>query len=111
MLHPYELDLASTLRMSCANYLLSKRRIFQGVLDVAKRQKSFIKTDAQNVCSIDVNKASRLWEAFDNVGWFDMKYFKQHMPPSDKEKDNLSNGDSGGGQDGNDGRDVQGLGL
>ncbi|KAM5364312.1 hypothetical protein ACJA88_013097 [Fusarium oxysporum] len=70
LLHPDELTLASNLRLDCATYLASKRRIFISRLSCYKRVKDFRKTDAQQACKIDVNKASKLWTAFDRAGWF-----------------------------------------
>lgn len=78
MLHEAEVNLASTLRLSCATYLCSKRRIFQARIDALKIGKEFRKTDAQQACKIDVNKASKLWQAYDKVGWFKASYFSQY---------------------------------
>ncbi|WEW61855.1 hypothetical protein PRK78_007352 [Emydomyces testavorans] len=78
-LDPAEISLAATLRLSCATYLCSKRRIFEGRLNALRRGKEFRKTDAQQACKIDVNKASKLWTAYDRVGWFDPDYFKQYV--------------------------------
>jgi hypothetical protein len=75
LLHPSELSLAATLRLTCAMYLCSKRRIFEARVHTLNIGKEFRKTDAQQACKIDVNKASKLWTAFDKVGWFDRKYF------------------------------------
>ncbi|KAG0268302.1 hypothetical protein BGZ95_002511 [Linnemannia exigua] len=70
-LHHYEAHIASTLRLSPAQYLNCKRTLI-----VASRQylavpngKQFKKSDAQKLCRIDVNKTSRLWEIFAKVGW------------------------------------------
>lgn len=79
MLHEAELNLAGTLRLSCATYLCSKRRIFAARLQALKIGKEFRKTDAQQACKIDVNKASKLWTAFDKVGWFNPRYFERHL--------------------------------
>ncbi|KAF4440743.1 hypothetical protein FACUT_3239 [Fusarium acutatum] len=70
LLSPDEITLASNLRLDCATYLASKRRIFIGRLSNYRRGKGFRKTDAQQACKIDVNKASKLWTAFDNAKWF-----------------------------------------
>lgn len=70
LLHPAEVSLASLLRLECAQYLCSKRRIFEARLNALRIGKEFRKTDAQQACKIDVNKASRLWAAFEKVGWF-----------------------------------------
>lgn len=79
MLHEAELNLAGTLRLSCATYLCSKRRIFESRLNALRIGKDFRKTDAQQACKIDVNKASKLWGAYDKVGWFDKRYFNQYL--------------------------------
>lgn len=79
LLHEAELNLASTLRLSCATYLCSKRRIFQARIDALKIGKEFRKTDAQQACKIDVNKASKLWQAYDKVGWFKPEFFRQFV--------------------------------
>ena len=78
-LHEAEVNLAGTLRLSCATYLCSKRRIFEARLNALKIGKEFRKTDAQQACKIDVNKASKLWTAYDKVGWFDKGYFEQFL--------------------------------
>ena len=44
-----------------------------------RERKNFTKTAAQNATNIDVNKTSRLWEAFDRVGWFEDSLFRQFM--------------------------------
>ncbi|KAI8599534.1 Homeodomain-like protein, partial [Dissophora ornata] len=72
-LHPYEVHVASTLRLSPAQYLSCKRTLI-----LASREyfatpdgKQFRKSDAQKLCRIDVNKTSRLWEVFAKVGWLE----------------------------------------
>ena len=79
MLHEAEINLAGTLRLSCATYLCSKRRIFEARLNALRINKEFRKTDAQQACKIDVNKASKLWTAFDKVGWFGKGFFLQYL--------------------------------
>lgn len=79
LLHEAELHLASTLRLSCATYLCSKRRIFVSRIETMRIGKEFRKTDAQQACKIDVNKASKLWQAYDRVGWFEPHYFQQYL--------------------------------
>ncbi|OIW30781.1 hypothetical protein CONLIGDRAFT_573169 [Coniochaeta ligniaria NRRL 30616] len=76
MLHPEELKLAANLRLDCATYLTSKRRIFESRRNCFMRTppKPFRKTDAQQACKIDVNKASKLWTAYDSVGWLDERW-------------------------------------
>jgi hypothetical protein len=75
LLHEAEVNLAATLRLSCATYLTSKRRVFVARVQCGQRGKEFRKTDAQQACKIDVNKASKLWTAFEKVGWFDDRWF------------------------------------
>ncbi|KAF2266106.1 SWIRM domain-containing protein FUN19 [Lojkania enalia] len=79
LLHEAELNLASTLRLTCATYLCSKRRIFQARIDALRIGKEFRKTDAQQACKIDVNKASKLWQAYEKVGWFKPEYFRNYV--------------------------------
>lgn len=79
LLHLAEVQLASVLRLSCAVYLDSKRRIFVEKVARLKRGLPFLRTNAQQCTRIDVNKASRLWVAFDRVGWFDDKHFRQFL--------------------------------
>ncbi|KAF3000983.1 hypothetical protein E8E13_009421 [Curvularia kusanoi] len=79
LLHEAELELASTLRLSCATYLCSKRRVFQARINALRIGKEFRRTDAQQACKIDVNKASKLWQAYDKVGWFDADYFREYV--------------------------------
>ncbi|KAG2421635.1 hypothetical protein HFD88_005610 [Aspergillus terreus] len=79
LLSPAELSLAATLRLSCATYLCSKRRIFEARVKALNVNKEFRKTDAQQACKIDVNKASKLWTAYDRVGWFRPEHFQQYL--------------------------------
>ncbi|KAI9836257.1 MAG: hypothetical protein M1819_001594 [Sarea resinae] len=79
MLHEAEINLAATLRLSCATYLCSKRRIFEARIRALRIGKEFRKTDSQQACKIDVNKASKLWTAFDKVGWFKPDWFQQYI--------------------------------
>lgn len=37
------------------------------------------RTDAQKACRIDVNKASRLFAAFEKVGWLQDKHFEKYL--------------------------------
>lgn len=76
LLHPDEQKIASTLRLDPATYLTSKRRIFVARLKFFHEQKPFRKTHAQNACKIDVNKASKLYMAFESVGWFDEDWMR-----------------------------------
>ncbi|KAG5914339.1 hypothetical protein E4U42_000539 [Claviceps africana] len=79
LLHPNELLLAGNLRLDCATYLTSKRRIFERRLLCLRTKKEFRKTDAQQACKIDVNKASKLWTAFEKVGWLDARWISQYL--------------------------------
>ncbi|CAL5872274.1 uncharacterized protein PFLUO_LOCUS6535 [Penicillium psychrofluorescens] len=79
LLSPAELNLASTLRLSCATYLCSKRRIFEARVRALGVGKEFRKTDAQQACKIDVNKASKLWTAYERVGWFKPEFFTRFL--------------------------------
>lgn len=78
-LHPQELVVASVLRLHCNSYLANKRRIFAARHQAFLDNKDFNKTSAQVSAKIDVNKSSKLWEAFDSVGWFDRHWFEQHL--------------------------------
>lgn len=78
-LHPAELFLASTLRLPCNVYLDSKRRLFFEKVTRLKNGMQFRRTDAQKACRIDVNKASRLFAAFEKVGWLDDKNFAKYL--------------------------------
>ena len=79
LLDPAEVNLAATLRLSCATYLCSKRRIFEARVKALSIGKEFRKTDAQQACKIDVNKASKLWTAYDRVGWFKPEHFAKFL--------------------------------
>lgn len=81
LLHEAELELAAVLRLSCATYLCSKRRIFVARALALRKGKEFRRTDAQQACKIDVNKASKLWQAYDKLGWFEEHWFPNHAPP------------------------------
>lgn len=79
LLHRDEVGLAASLRLDCATYLTSKRRIFIRRLECARIGKEFRKTDAQQACKIDVNKASKLWTAYEKVGWLRMEHMKKFL--------------------------------
>lgn len=78
-LHPAEVVLAQILRLPCDLYLDSKRRLFLEKVYRMKKGLPFRRTDAQKACKIDVNKASRLFAAFEKVGWLNDSNFKQHL--------------------------------
>ncbi|KAK9242662.1 hypothetical protein V1506DRAFT_546870 [Lipomyces tetrasporus] len=79
LVHPYELQLASVLRLPCAMYLDSKKRIFAERVFRARKGLLFRRTDSQKACRIDVNKATRLFVAFEKVGWFDDKWLAPYL--------------------------------
>ncbi|KAG9237680.1 putative SWIRM domain-containing protein [Amylocarpus encephaloides] len=79
LLHQEELLLASILRLDCATYLTNKRRLFIQRIEAYKIGKEFRKTDAQQACKIDVNKASKLWSVYEKVGWLDMRHFQKYL--------------------------------
>lgn len=78
-LHPAEVVLASTLRLPCNVYLDSKRRLFFEKVSRLKNGMQFRRTDAQKACRIDVNKASRLFAAFEKVGWLNDEHFAKYL--------------------------------
>ncbi|CAN3365490.1 hypothetical protein DICA4_E25730 [Diutina catenulata] len=78
-IHPAEVVLASILRLPVFVYLDSKRRLFFEKVQRAKQGKQFRRTDAQKACRIDVNKASRLFAAFEKVGWLKDEHFTAHL--------------------------------
>ncbi|ODQ53165.1 hypothetical protein SAICODRAFT_7322 [Saitoella complicata NRRL Y-17804] len=72
LLHPSEIALAATLRLRCATYLDCKVRMFFEFRKCkTELNKEFRKTDAQKALKVDVNKASKLWDCYNKVGWFD----------------------------------------
>jgi hypothetical protein len=78
-LHPAEVVLASILRLPVSVYLDSKRRLFYEKVARLKADKQFRRTDAQKACRIDVNKASRLFAAFEKVGWLNDEHFEKYI--------------------------------
>ncbi|KAK5120055.1 hypothetical protein LTR85_006536 [Meristemomyces frigidus] len=76
-LDPREYDLAAELRLRPVQYLANKRRMFIAKVQHLQNKKGFTKTAAQTVTNIDVNKTSKLWEAFDRVGWWDQAWFTE----------------------------------
>lgn len=78
-LHPAEVILASTLRLPCNVYLDSKRRLFCEKVTRLRSDMPFRRTDAQKACRIDVNKASRLFAAFEKVGWLNDEHFTKYL--------------------------------
>lgn len=79
LLDPREYELASSLRLSAQLYADSKRRLFAEKVNRLRQGLPFRRTDSQKACRIDVNKASRLFAAFENVGWLNDDLFKQYL--------------------------------
>lgn len=79
LLHPAEIMLASILRLPVNLYLDSKRRLFQEKVARMRKGLPFRRTDAQKSCRIDVNKASRLFAAFEKCGWLEDDLFEKYM--------------------------------
>ncbi|GMM52032.1 Fun19 protein [Starmerella bacillaris] len=79
LLHPAEAHLASVLRLPCDVYLDSKRRLFAEKVHRLRQGLPFRRTDSQKACRIDVNKASRLFGAFERIGWLEDSLFMQYL--------------------------------
>lgn len=79
LLHPAEQHLASVLRLPCDVYLDSKRRLFAEKVHRLRQGLPFRRTDSQKACRIDVNKASRLFGAFEKIGWLEDELFLQYL--------------------------------
>jgi hypothetical protein len=78
-MHPQEVETAAELKLFGAQYLANKRRIFIAKVECLRQGKNFTKTAAQQACNIDVNKTSKLWEAYDKSGWFDREHFEKFL--------------------------------
>lgn len=78
-MHPQEVEAAAELKLFGAQYLANKRRIFIAKVACLREGKNFTKTAAQQACNIDVNKTSKLWEAYDKSGWFDQEHFQKFL--------------------------------
>jgi SWIRM domain len=76
-LHPAEVTVAQCLNLSAGRYLYTKRKIFANRLKYYREGRGFGKTNAQEDCGCDVNKASKLWDAFTKVGWGDGKHMEK----------------------------------
>lgn len=68
-LHKEERELCSKLRMQPLQYLRGKLAILRGARKARKDNLKFKKVDAQRLVNFDVNKACKLWEFFDQLGW------------------------------------------
>ena len=82
MLHDAERRVAATLHLSCAKYLCTKRRIFQARFEALLAGREFKNSAAIKACKISVNKASKLCNAFERIGWFDEKYILKQIDES-----------------------------
>lgn len=83
MLHEAEIRLATSLNLSCAKYLCTKRRIFQARFKALQAGRNFKRSDSQKACKINSNKAGKLCGAFDKVGWFDNNWFLGYLAKSE----------------------------
>ena len=79
LLHEAEIKLVTTLNLSCAKYLCTKRRIFQARFKALQEGREFRKSDSQKACKINSNKASKICCAFEKVGWLDKKHFLKYL--------------------------------
>ncbi|KAG9298815.1 hypothetical protein G9A89_015836 [Geosiphon pyriformis] len=68
-LHQNEIPAASTFRLTPLQYLNAKHCLITASRRYRTRSLPFRKSDAQRLLRIDVNKASKLWEFFNQVGW------------------------------------------
>lgn len=69
-LHPGEVNIASTLRLTPEQYLKCRRALILAAQEFDKMHIAFRKSDAQKCVRIDVNKTSTLWSVFSRLGWF-----------------------------------------
>ena len=79
LLHEAEVKLVTTLNLSCAKYLCTKRRIFQARFKALQEGREFRKSDSQKACKINSNKSSKICCAFEKVGWLDKKHFLKYL--------------------------------
>ncbi|KAL9557121.1 hypothetical protein MBANPS3_001539 [Mucor bainieri] len=69
LLHPGEVHIASTLRLTPEQYLKCRRSLILAAQEFDKLHIPFRKSDAQKCVRIDVNKTSTLWSVFSRLGW------------------------------------------
>ncbi|KAI8984770.1 hypothetical protein BDF20DRAFT_816982 [Mycotypha africana] len=69
-LHPAEIMMASSLRLSPVQYLKCKRTLIMAAKKLQEQRVPFTKSVAQRLCRVDVNKTSALWTIFGQLGWF-----------------------------------------
>ncbi|OBZ89313.1 SWIRM domain-containing protein laf2 [Choanephora cucurbitarum] len=70
LLHPGEVTIASTLRLTPEQYLKCRRSLIMAAQEFDRMNVAFRKSDAQKCVRIDVNKTSTLWSVFNQLGWF-----------------------------------------
>ncbi|EIE84998.1 hypothetical protein G6F46_004908 [Rhizopus delemar] len=75
-LHPGEVPIAATLRLTPEQYLRCKYALILEAHRAAQANTLFRKSEAQKACCIDVNKASVLWKVFGKLGWLGSKWPK-----------------------------------
>ncbi|CAI2163680.1 2610_t:CDS:1 [Funneliformis geosporum] len=68
-LHPKEAHVTSILRLTPIQYLTSKYILVSSARRYIEKNLPFRKSDAQKLLRIDVNKASKLWEFFQQIKW------------------------------------------
>ncbi|KAG9299474.1 hypothetical protein G9A89_009427 [Geosiphon pyriformis] len=68
-LHPNEAYVASVLRLTPVQYINAKHSLITAKVRYDTRFLPFRKSDAQKLLRIDVNKASKLWEYFNELKW------------------------------------------
>ncbi|KAG9301170.1 hypothetical protein G9A89_012553 [Geosiphon pyriformis] len=69
LLHPNEVYVASTFRLTPVQYINAKHALLTASRRYRMRSLPFRKSDAQKLLRMDVNKASKLWAYFHQVGW------------------------------------------
>ncbi|KIW68374.1 hypothetical protein PV04_04327 [Phialophora macrospora] len=93
-LHDSEIRLCQLIDMPAAQYKCQKARSFVGLATWIEyneqrrkserappaRMQAFNKTQLQQCCNVDVNKASRLWIAFKAWGWFGKEDMVKTVP-------------------------------
>lgn len=79
LLHSAEVHLAAVLRLPADVYIDSKKRLFAEKVHRLRQGLPFRRTDSQKACRIDVNKASRLFSAFEKVGWLEDELFTKYL--------------------------------
>ncbi|KAH9845252.1 SWIRM domain [Teratosphaeria destructans] len=86
-LHPIEAEAATVLRLPPSTWLANKRRLFAARVNALREGKTaFNRTMAQQALPIDVNKASRIQDAFEKLGWFDLDRFTPFLTQEELER-------------------------